>query len=248
MNPYVAEFLGTMLLIILGDGVVANVLLNRSKGQNGGWIVIATGWGLAVMVGAYAVGTISGAHMNPAVTLALAAIGQFKVAFVPGYIAAQIAGAFAGAVLVWLAYLPHWSITEDKGAKLAVFCTGPAVRKPALNVLTEAIGTFMLVVGVLAIPSVKNLDPKLGFATGLGPLLVGLLVFSIGLSLGGPTGYAINPARDFGPRLAHFILPISGKGSSDWGYALVPIVGPIVGGVAGAVIYKALWGIAGPIG
>ena len=244
MNPYVAEFLGTLLLIILGDGVVANVLLNRSKGQNGGWIVIATGWGLAVMVGAYAVGAISGAHLNPAVTLALAAIGQFKAAFVPGYIAAQVAGAFAGAVVVWLAYLPHWGITEDKGAKLAVFCTGPAVRKPALNVLTEAIGTFMLVVGVLAIPSVKNLDPKLGFDKGLGPLLVGLLVFAIGLSLGGPTGYAINPARDFGPRLAHFILPISGKGDSDWGYALVPIVGPIIGGVAGALFYKALWGIS----
>lgn len=246
MNAYLAEFLGTMLLIILGDGVVANVLLNRSKGQNGGWIVITAGWGLAVMVGIYSVGIVSGGHLNPAVTLGLASIGQFKWFAVPGYIAAQVAGAFAGAVVVWLAYFPHWELTEDKSTKLGVFATIPAVRRPAFNVLTEAIGTFVLVLGALAIPSVKNLNPNLGFASGLGPLLVGLLVFSIGLSLGGPTGYAINPARDFGPRLAHFLLPIRGKGDSDWGYAWVPIVGPIIGGIAGALVYKWLWGAATP--
>jgi glycerol uptake facilitator protein len=245
MSPYLAELLGTMLLVILGDGVVANVVLNRSKGQNSGWIVITTGWGLAVMVAAYSVGFISGAHLNPAVTLGLATIGQFTEQFrpesVPGYIAAQIAGGFLGSIVVWLAYLPHWELTEDKASKLGVFATIPAVRKPALNVITEAIGTFVLLLGVLAIPSVKNLNPNLGFASGFGPLLVGLLVFSIGLSLGGSTGYAINPARDFGPRLAHFLLPISGKGESDWRYAWVPIVGPIVGGIGGALFYKALW-------
>ncbi|SRR5258705_4034603 len=241
MNPYVAEFLGTALLVLLGDGVVANVVLTRSKGQNSGWIVITTGWGLAVAMAAYSVGLISGAHLNPAITLGFACIDQFAWAKVPGYIVAQLAGGFAGAVLVWLAYLPHWSITEDKVTKLGVFCTIPAVRKPGSNVVTEAIGTFVLLVGVLAIPSVKNLDPKLGFGAGLGPFLVGLLVWSIGLSLGGSTGYAINPARDFGPRLAHFFLPISGKGDSDWNYAWVPIVGPIVGGIAGAVFYKLLW-------
>ncbi len=243
MNPYLAEFLGTMLLIILGDGVVANVILNRSKGQNGGWIVVTAGWGLAVMVAAYSVGAISGAHLNPAVTLGLASIGQFQWASVPGYVAAQVAGGFVGAVVVWLAYLPHWEITEDKASKLGVFSTIPAVRKPALNMVTEIVGTFVLLLGVLAIPSVQNLNP-LGFARGIGPFLVGLLVFSIGLSLGGSTGYAINPARDFGPRLAHFLLPIRGKGDSDWGYAWVPIVGPIIGGVAGALIYKLFWGVS----
>jgi glycerol uptake facilitator protein len=241
MNPYLAEFLGTALLVLLGDGVVANVVLTRSKGQNSGWIVITTGWGLAVAMAAYSVGLISGAHLNPAITLGFACIDKLDWTLVPGYIIAQLAGGFAGAVLVWLAYLPHWSITEDKATKLGVFCTIPAVRKPGANVVTEAIGTFVLLVGVLAIPSVKNLDPKLGFGAGLGPFLVGLLVWSIGLSLGGSTGYAINPARDFGPRLAHFFLPISGKGDSDWNYAWVPIVGPIIGGIAGAVFYKFLW-------
>jgi len=241
MSPFVAEFVGTMLLVLLGDGVVANVVLTRSKGQNSGWIVITTGWGLAVTVAVYSVGIVSGGHLNPAVTLGLASIGQFAWVKVPGYIVAQVAGGFAGAVLVWLAYLPHWSITEDKATKLGVFCTIPAVRQPRLNFLTEAIGTFVLLLGVLAIPSVKNLKPELGFATGLGPFLIGLLVWSIGLSLGGSTGYAINPARDFGPRLAHFFLPINGKGDSDWGYAWVPIAGPIIGGIAGAIFYKILW-------
>jgi glycerol uptake facilitator protein len=236
MNPYLAEFVGTALLILFGDGVVANVLLNKSKGQGGGWIVIATGWGLAVMVGAYAVGTISGAHLNPAVTIGLAAIGKFEVARVPGYIAAQIAGAFFGATLVWLAYLPHWKETPDQGAKLGIFCTAPAIRSTLGNLLSEIIGAAALLFGALSIPSSANLSGP-GWSTGLGPLLVGLLVFAIGLSLGGPTGYAINPARDFGPRLAHAFLPIAGKGGSDWAYAWIPIVGPIIGGTLGAAAY-----------
>jgi glycerol uptake facilitator protein len=241
MTPFFAEIIGTMLLVVLGDGVVANVLLNKSKGQNSGWIVVTTGWGLAVAVAVYCVGTISGAHINPAVTLGLAAIGDFPWARVPGYIAGQMIGAFLGAIIVWLAYLPHWGITEDKNAVRGVFCTAPAVRRPAWNMVTEIIGTFVLVLGVLAIPSVKNLAPHSGFSTGFGPFLVGVLVWSIGLSLGGPTGYAINPARDLGPRLAHFLLPITGKTDSDWSYAWVPIVGPIIGGLLGAILYKSLW-------
>jgi glycerol uptake facilitator protein len=243
MNTFVAELIGTMLLVLLGDGVVANVLLKNSKGNNGGWIVITAGWGLAVLVGAYAVGWASGAHMNPAVTIAFATAGinNFGWEQAPAYLGGQMVGAFLGAVLVWLAYLPHWGLTEDKAAVRGVFCTAPAVRKPVANFMTEAIGTFVLLVGVLAIPSVKNLDPKLGFAGGLGPMLVGLLVFSIGLSLGGPTGYAINPARDLGPRIAHALLPIRGKADSDWAYAWVPVLGPIVGGVAGALFYKYFW-------
>ena len=241
MTPFVAEIIGTALLVLLGDGVVANVLLKRTAGNNGGWIVITTGWGLAVTVGVYSVGTISGAHLNPAVTISLAAIGQFAWGDVPHYIVGQMIGAFLGAVLVWLAYYPHWAGTEDKAAVRGVFCTAPAIRMPAWNLLTEIIGTFVLVFGVLAIPSVKNLDPNSGFSKGLGPLLVGVIVWSIGLSLGGPTGYAINPARDLGPRLAHALLPIPGKIDSDWGYAWVPIIGPIIGGGLGALLYKLLW-------
>ena len=241
MSPFVAEIIGTMLLVVLGDGVVANVLLHKSKGQNGGWIVISAGWGFAVAVAVYCVGTISGAHINPAVTLGLAAIGQFGWDLVPSYIAAQMLGGVIGGIIVWLAYLPHWEITEDKAAVRGVFCTAPAVRKPAANLLTEIIGTFVLLVGVLAIPSVRNLDPASGFDKGLGPLLLGMLVWSIGLSLGGPTGYAINPARDLGPRIAHALLPIRGKTDSDWGYAWVPVLGPIIGGVAGALFYKFAW-------
>lgn len=235
MSPFVAEIIGTMILIILGDGVVANVLLKKSKGENSGWIVITTGWGLAVAMAVYAVGWISGAHINPAVTVGLAAIGKFAWADVPGYIIAQMIGAFLGGVIVWLAYLPHWAETEDKGLKLAVFCTGPAIRNYPLNVITEIIGTFMLVLGVVTI-----LDPNNNLTGGFGPLLIGFLVWSIGLSLGGPTGYAINPARDLGPRIAHFVLPIAGKGDSDWGYSWVPVVGPIIGGILGALFYG-LW-------
>jgi glycerol uptake facilitator protein len=240
MSPYLAEFVGTALLVLFGDGVVANVVLAKSKGNNGGWIVITTGWALAVVMGVYAVGTVSGGHLNPAVTLGLAAIGKFDAAQVPGYIAAQMAGAFCGAALVWLAYLPHWKETTDTGAKLGVFCTAPAIRHTGSNLLCEIIGTAVLVFGALAIPSKVNLSEP-GWATGFGPILVGLLVFAIGLSLGGPTGYAINPARDLGPRLAHALLPIAGKGSADWSYAWIPVVGPIIGGILGALAHRFLF-------
>jgi len=241
MSKFSAELIGTMILIILGDGVVANVLLNRSKGQNSGWIVIAVGWGLAVAMAVYAVGSVSGGHLNPAVTMGLAAIGKFAWSEVPRYVLAQMIGAFLGAAIVWLAYLPHWKETPDPRAKLGVFCTAPAIRHSPSNLLTEIIGTFILVLGALAIPSPNNLNVELGFSTGLGPLLVGLLVLSIGVSLGGPTGYAINPARDLGPRIAHFVLPIAGKGNSDWPYAWIPVVGPLIGGTLGALFYKLLW-------
>jgi glycerol uptake facilitator protein len=247
MNPYIAEAVGTMILILLGDGVVANVLLARSKGQNAGWMVITVGWGVAVTIAVYAVGRISGAHLNPAVTIALATIGSFPWASVGGYVAAQMVGAFFGAVLVWLTYLPHWRLTEDAGAKLAVFCTGPAVRQTAPNAITEAIGTAMLLFGVLAIGAnaegwaqAGEVDLSQVFSRALQPLLVGILVLGIGLSLGGPTGYAINPARDLGPRIAHAILPISGKGPSDWAYSWIPIVAPIAGGIAGAALYTVI--------
>jgi len=241
MSPFLAEFLGTMLLIVLGNGVVANVVLNKTKGQNSGWIVITAGWAFAVTLAVYAVGTFSGAHLNPAVTLGLASIGKFAWGLVPAYIAAQLLGAFIGAAIVWLAYLPHWAVTENQAAKLAVFCTGPAIRNPVSNVITEIIGTAVLVLGVLAILTPKNLNPDFGWNVGLGPALVGIIVWAIGLSLGGPTGYAINPARDLGPRIAHALLPIAGKGHSDWGYAWIPVVAPIIGGVIAALLYKGLW-------
>lgn len=236
MSKVLAEIIGTMILIILGDGVVANVLLNKSKGKDSGWIVITTGWGLAVAVAVYAVGWISGAHINPAVTIGLAAIGKFPWADVPMYVIGQIIGGFLGGVIVWLTYLPHWAETEDTGLKLAVFSTGPAIRNYSLNLLTEIIGTFMLVAGVLFI-----LDGRNELTSGFGPLLIGFLVWSLGLSLGGPTGYAINPARDLGPRIAHAVLPIAGKGDSDWAYSWVPVVGPIIGGILGALFYSLLW-------
>ncbi|MCX6954739.1 MAG: aquaporin family protein [Verrucomicrobia bacterium] len=238
MSAFAAELIGTMFLIILGDGVVANVVLNKTKGQNSGWIVITTGWAMAVVVGVYLANAASGAHLNPAVTIGLATIGKFSWAQVPVYIAAQMIGAFLGAVVVWLAYLPHWAATEDQAGKLAVFSTGPAIRRPMANLITEIIGTVVLVGGVLAILRPENLVANSGFDKGFAPFLVGLLVWAIGLSLGGPTGYAINPARDLGPRLAHALLPIAGKGSSDWSYAWVPVVGPIIGGVLGAVFFN----------
>jgi glycerol uptake facilitator protein len=243
MNIFTAEVIGTAILILLGDGVVAAVLLNHSKAQNGGWIVITFGWGFAVAIAVYAVAFFSGAHINPAVTIGLA-VADLGVDWgdVPAYIAGQFVGAFLGAVLVYLAYLPHWGETDDPGLKLAVFSTGPAIRAPGPNVVTEVIGTFMLLVGVLAVgfPEEGAVTANAGTA-GLTPLLVGFLVVGIGLSLGGPTGYAINPARDLGPRIAHAVLPIAGKGDSDWGYAWVPVVGPIIGGVVGALLFKALW-------
>ena len=245
MQTLLAEAVGTMILILLGDGVVANVVLNRTKGQNAGWIVITTGWGIAVAIAVYAVGRVSGAHLNPAVTIALATIGSFPWHDVPGYIGAQMIGAILGAVLVWLAYLAHWSATADPGAKLAVFATGPAIRSTAANCITEIIGTAMLVFGILAIAANAQTLSKPGdvdlsfvFSRGLQPLLVGVLILGIGLSLGGPTGYALNPARDLGPRIAHAILPIPGKGSSDWEYSWIPVVAPIIGGVAGAGLYS----------
>ncbi|MBI3296629.1 MAG: aquaporin family protein [Elusimicrobia bacterium] len=241
MSPYLAELIGTMILVVLGNGVVANVVLNRSKGQNSGWIVITAGWAFAVTVAVYCVGSFSGAHLNPAVTLAMAALGKFDAGLVPGYVAAQLTGGFLGGVVVWLAYLPHWAVTEDQGGKLAVFCTAPAIRHPASNLLAEVIGAFVLVLGVLAILRPENLVPNSGFDKGFAPALVGVLVWSIGLSLGGATGYAINPARDLGPRLAHAVLPIAGKGGSDWGYAWVPVVGPIIGGGLGALFFGALF-------
>src|SRR5947207_8615947 len=241
MRPFLAELLGTMLLIILGDGVVANVVLNKTKGQNAGWIVITAGWAFGVTVAVYAVGSFSGAHLNPAVTIGLASIGKLAWASVPVYIAGQMVGAFLGATIVWLGYLPHWAVTESQAGKLAVFCTAPAIRSSSANLLTEVIGTFVLVLGVLVILTPRNLNPVHGWDVGFGPFLVGVLVWAIGLSLGGPTGYAINPARDLGPRIAHALLPIAGKGNSDWGYAWIPVAGPIIGDVLAAVLSKTVW-------
>jgi len=241
MSPLLAELLGTMILVVLGDGVVANVVLKGTKGHDGGWIVITAGWGFAVAIAAYSVGSISGAHLNPAVTLGLATIGTFPWKDVAPYIAAQIAGAFLGGIVVWLTYLPHWAVTPEPEAKLAVFCTAPAIRNPRANVITEIVGTFLLVLAILAVLSPANLTQGSDWARGFGPVLVGMIVWSVGLSIGGPTGYAINPARDLGPRLAHAVLPIPGKGSSDWSYAWVPVVGPLIGGVLGALCYHVMW-------
>jgi glycerol uptake facilitator protein len=241
MSPILAEMFGTAILIVLGDGVVANVVLQRTKGHNSGWIVITSGWAMAVTIAVYCVNHISGAHLNPAVTIALAATGAFDWAKVPMYIAAQVVGGFLGGVIVWLSYLPHWAATPDPTAKLAVFSTTPAIRNPRDNFISEFIGGFALVLALLAVLSPGNLIPGSDLARGFGPILVGVIVMAIGLSLGGPTGYAINPARDLGPRIAHALLPISGKGTSDWGYAWIPIVAPTVGGVAAALFYRAVW-------
>ncbi len=241
MTPFIAELVGTMLLVLLGDGVVANVVLRQTKGHNSGWIVITAGWAFAVTFAVYCVNAHSGAHLNPAVTIGLAAIGKFEPALIPTYLAAQMIGAILGAVFVWLTHLPHWRATEDPAAKLGVFCTAPAIRSPFANLICELVGTAVLVLGVLAILSPQNLVPSSGLDKGLAPALVGVMVWAIGLSLGGPTGYAINPARDLGPRIAHAFLPIPGKGSSDWSYAWIPVVGPILGGIAGAWMYRLLW-------
>lgn len=241
MSAFTAELVGTALLILLGGGVVANVVLAKTKGHASGWIVITAGWAMAVTLAVYAVGTISGAHLNPAVTIALLSIGKITTSTALSYIAAQMLGAIIGSVLVYLAYLPHWSVTDDAGGKRAVFCTTPAIRHTFGNLVCEIIGTFVLVLGALALPRPEVLPEATGFSTGLGPLFVGFIVFSIGLSLGGPTGYAINPARDLGPRIAHALLPIPGKTDSDWGYAWIPVVGPIIGGILGALTFQALW-------
>ncbi|WP_029191089.1 MIP/aquaporin family protein [Ornithinibacillus scapharcae] len=234
MTEFIGELIGTMILIIFGGGVVASDILHKSKGAGGGWVLITLAWGLAVTLGVYAVGSVSGAHLNPAVTLGFAAIGEFPWENVLPYISAQIIGAIIGAIIVFFAYLPHWRATKEADLKLAVFATGPAIRSPLSNLVTEIIGTFILVLGLLFIGANE-------FTEGLNPLVVGALIVAIGMSLGGPTGYAINPARDLGPRIAHALLPIPGKGSSDWGYAWVPVVGPIIGGVYGALFYQAIF-------
>ena len=235
MSPFIGEFAGTALLLIMGDGVVANVVLNKTKGQNSGWIVITFGWAMAVFLAVYASTKLGGSgHLNPAVTIALAAFSDFDSSLVATYIGAQLAGAFAGAIIVWIAYKQHFDVTPDKDLKLAVFCTGPAIRNPFFNLITEIVGTFLLVFGALAM---SKAAASLGT---LDALPVALLVLGIGLSLGGPTGYAINPARDLGPRIAHFILPISGKRDSDWSYSWIPVVGPIAGGLLAAWLFGML--------
>lgn len=244
MYPPHAEFIGTALLILLGNGVVATVLLNRSKGQNGGWIVITAGWALAVFVAVFCVARISGAHLNPAVTVAMAVAGNFTWAEVPAYIVAQMLGAMTGSLLVWVAFLPHWRITEDADLKRACFCTAPAIRCAPANLACEIIGTFVLLFAIFCMKSAvgaPKTDSVFPIDLGaIGALPVGLLVWAIGLSLGGPTGYAINPARDLGPRIAHALIPVHGKGGSDWSYAWIPVVGPLIGGVLAALAYIAL--------
>jgi glycerol uptake facilitator protein len=231
VQAYLSEFIGTLILILLGDGVVAAVLLRNSKAEHSGWIVITLGWAMAVAIAVYAA-AISGAHINPAVTVGLASVGAFPWVQVPGYIIAQLLGAFVGAVLVWITYYDHWKETDDPVLKLGVFSTIPQIRNTVPNFITEVIGTAMLLFGVLAI--VTNAD------AALVPLSVGFLVLAIGLSLGGPTGYAINPARDLGPRIAHAVLPIAGKGDSDFSYSWIPVVAPLVGGIIGAVLWSIL--------
>ncbi|WP_085521503.1 MIP/aquaporin family protein [Tuberibacillus sp. Marseille-P3662] len=234
MSEFLGEIVGTMILIVFGGGVVAGVNLKKSNAEGSGWIVITFGWGFAVAFAVYAVGRITGAHVNPAVTVGLAAAGAFPWAKVPAYIIGQMIGALIGACIVYLAYLPHWRETKDPGAKLAVFSTAPAISQPFANLLNEMIGTFILVFGLQFIGANE-------FTEGLNPLIVGFLIVAIGMSLGGPTGYAINPARDLGPRIAHALLPIPGKGTSHWTYAWIPVVGPIIGGAFGALLYNVLF-------
>jgi glycerol uptake facilitator protein len=232
---FLAEFIGTALLIILGTGVVANVLLSKSKGQNGGWIVITFGWAIAVFTGVYASTKLGGSgHVNPAVTIALSAFSDFDRSLLLPYLLGQFSGAFSGAVIIWMAYKQHFDATTDGDTKLAVFSTAPAIRNTFYNLLTEIIGTFVLVLGALLMSK-----PSVSLGT-LDALPAALLVLGIGLSLGGPTGYAINPARDLGPRIAHFILPIPNKRNSDWSYAWIPVIGPVIGGLLGGLVFKLL--------
>lgn len=232
MSPYLAEFVGTMILILLGNGVVANVVLNKTKGNNSGWIVITFGWAIAVFAGVYIAASASGAHLNPVITLVLAGLGKFSWSLVPGYIVTQFLGAMAGAFLVYLSYKKHYDETDDAGLIKATFCNEPAIRSTFHNLVTEIIGTFALVVGVLFM---TQSEVSLGT---LDALPVALLVLGIGLSLGGPTGYAINPARDLGPRIMHAILPIKNKGGNDWKYSWIPVVGPVIGGMLGALFFS----------
>lgn len=235
MSAFMAELVGTAIILLFGGGVVAGVVLNKTKSQNSGWIVITVAWAIGVTLGIFASGPISGAHLNPAVTIALATIGKFDWALVPSYIAAQFLGAMIAVTLVWLAYKDHFDATEDKGAKLAVFSTGPAIRNTMSNFMTEFVATFVLMFVILAIGTTK-------FTEGLTPMAVGLLILGLGLSFGGPTGYALNPARDLGPRIMHMLLPISNKGDCDWSYAWIPVVAPICGAVVAALTYTTIYG------
>ena len=241
MSEFTAEFIGTMILVLLGDGVVANVCLKGTKGHDGGWIVVTMGWGLAVFTAVVISGQFSGAHINPAVTIGLAAAGTFPLAKVPLFLAAQFLGGAAGALLVWLFYKDHYDISTDQGAILATFATGPAIRRPICNVLSEVIGTFVLILAVLYTAGLKITptagEIKVGMGS-LGAIPVAFVVIGIGLSLGGTTGYAINPARDLGPRLVHHLAPIPNKGTSDWAYSWVPIVGPVLGALLAALVYS----------
>jgi glycerol uptake facilitator protein len=238
-SPFFGEFMGTLVLILLGNGVVAGVLLKRSKAENSGWMVIATGWAFAVLCGIFTAVLCGSqdAHLNPAITLAMA-VQSHDFNKLMTYIPAQMLGAFVGAALVWLHYFPHWKITEDQEAKHAAFCTAPAIRNPIANFLSEVLGTAVLVLVVGAMSS--KLVLSTGATPGFSPYLVGCLVWSIGLSLGGTTGYAINPARDLGPRIAHAVLPIAGKGNNDWGYAYIPVLGPCAGGILAGLLLRAL--------
>jgi glycerol uptake facilitator protein len=246
MTPVLAEFIGTAILVTFGNGVVANVVLAKTKGNNSGWIVITTGWALAVFVGVFSSQSFSGAHLNPAVTLAMAQAGKFAWADVGGYILAQLAGGIVGGTLVFLFYREHFKVTDDGSSKLACFCTAPNIRNIWQSFFCEAVGTFLLVLPVFLMTDAKIKMPTAAGTTSeviiglgtLGALPVGLLVFAIGLSLGGTTGYAINPARDLGPRLAHAFLPIPGKRDSDWGYSWVPVIGPVVGGILAACVHS----------
>ena len=241
MTPFISEIIGTAILILLGGGVVANVVLNKTIGNNSGWIVITTGWALAVYVAVVIAGPYSGAHINPAVSLALAVAGKFPWEEVPLYILAQFLGAMLGAFLVWLMYKNHFDVTDDGNAKKAVFCTAPAIRHTASNFLSEALGTFVLILTILYFTDATITDTQTVVGLGsVGALPVAFLVWSIGLSLGGTTGYAINPARDLGPRIVHALVPIKNKASNDWGYAWVPVLGPIVGAILAALLMLAL--------
>ena len=233
MTAFIAEIIGTASILLFGCGVVAGVLLDKSKSNGGGWIVITFAWAIGVTLGIYASGQFSGAHLNPAVTIALAVAGKFSWSLVPSYILAQFIGAMLGAFLVYLAYLPHWKETKDAGLKLAVFSTGPAIRNTPANFICEFIATFILMFAIMMIGANK-------YAEGLGPIAVGILILGMGLSFGGPTGYALNPARDLGPRIMHAILPIDGKGDSDWSYSWIPVVAPICGAVCAALAATAL--------
>jgi len=244
MHAYVAEFIGSAILILLGNGVVANVVLRDTKGNNAGWIVICAGWGFAVFTAVLCVGQFSGAHLNPAVTVGLAVAGTLKWELVAGYVFAQMTGAITGAILVYIFYKPHYDATDDADAKLATFCTGPNIRALPFNFFSEVVATFVLVYAVLLMvdPSftieLAGVKGKIPVGLGsIGAIPVGLIVFAIGLSLGGTTGYAINPARDLGPRIAHALLPIKGKRDSDWSYAAIPVIGPIAGGVLAALLF-----------